>query len=84
MRLFNPFRFLNSNARPLAELDDIYGKAISKLPVATRLEYCRRLLHRCKFDLHGVDCKIKKQQLKTLLKSTVTEISKLEEQAELK
>ncbi|RRQ48664.1 hypothetical protein DZC72_13355 [Maribacter algicola] len=69
---------------PLAQLDDIYDKAISKLPVATRLEYCRRMLHRCKFDLHGVDCKIKKQQLKTLLKSTVTEISKLEEQAELK
>ena len=83
MRLFRYFKFLRPNNPPLVELDELYAKAILELSVATRLDYCHRLLNRCRFERNQVSCVRKRKQLETLIKSARTEIFKLKELTEL-
>ncbi|KAA2217210.1 MULTISPECIES: hypothetical protein [Maribacter] len=84
MRLSRYFKFLRPNNPPLVELDELYAKTMLELSVATRLDYCQRLLSRSKFELKQIRCRQKRKQLETLIKSTLTEISKMESTSNLR
>lgn len=68
----------------MVELDELYAKALLELSVATRLDYCYRLLSRCRFEQSQVSCARKRKQLETIIKSTRTEIYKLKSQSKLR
>jgi len=61
----------------LHELDVIYKKAISQLPINEQKEYCERLLNRTAFELKRAKCKYEIQQLKELSRAAKAEISNL-------
>ncbi|HUH46073.1 MAG TPA: hypothetical protein VLZ54_02870, partial [Arenibacter sp.] len=55
-----------SKSPSLYELDAIFKKAISKLPIKEQKEYCERLISRTAFDIQHSKCKIEIQHLKEL------------------
>lgn len=60
------------------ELDGIYKKAISQLPIKEQKEYCERLISRTAFEIKHAKCKYEIQQLKELSRAAKSEISNLE------
>jgi|GEM_PF-1210866 len=72
------FRVKTANFNQLGDLDEIYANAVCQLPNTTRREYCQRLIKRIKLDLKTVSRRKKKRQLRQIIKSATSEISKLE------
>ena len=72
------FRVKTANCDQLVDLDEIYANAVCQLPKTTRREYCQRLIKRIKLDLKTVSCRKNKRQLRRIIKSATSEISKLE------
>lgn len=61
----------------LYELDVIYQKAISQLPISAQKEYCERLISRTAFELKRAKCKYEIQKLKQLSRAAKSQISNL-------
>lgn len=59
--------------KELSQIDNLYGKVISKFPAASRIDYCESLIYRTQNDLTNTKCRIKKMKLKRLLKAAKTE-----------
>jgi len=51
----------------LSQVDKLYGRVISKLPDANRIDYCESLVYRTEKDVAETRCKVKKRKLKKLL-----------------
>lgn len=69
---------LTSKSPSLYELDAIYRKAISQLPISAQKEYCERLISRTAFEIKHAKCKYEIQQLKELSRAAKSEISNLD------
>jgi len=67
-----------SKGPSLYEMDVIYKKAISQLPISEQKEYCKRLLSRTAFEMKRTKCKYEIQHLKELSRAAKSEISNLE------
>ena len=68
---------LTSKSPSLYELDALYQKAISKLPISAQKEYCERLISRTAFEIKHSKCEQEIQHLKELSRAAKSEISNL-------
>ena len=74
LRTWIPFLFKGPS---LYEMDGIYKKVISQLPINEQKEYCKRLISRTAFELKRTKCKYEIQHLKELSRAAKSEISNL-------
>jgi len=67
-----------SSCPPLEALDAIYSTAISQLPIASRREYCQRLISRTEYECKTTKCKNDLKRLEQMLQSANMKISELD------
>lgn len=61
----------------LNDVDEFYRNIISNMPHNSKVNYCESLIFRTTVDLKQCNCKIKKSNLKQLLKASIFELKKL-------
>ncbi len=71
------FLFKKHPSVSLSQIDNLYGKIISKLALPNRIEYCESLIYRAKKDVLTTKCPIQKRKLRKLIKVAQSEIKML-------
>lgn len=75
-KLFSPF-LLKSKCPSLSELDYIYQKAFSDLPVLVREEYCQRLIDKSTYEMKQTKCPKEIKKLELFITAAKKEITLL-------
>ena len=81
-RFINAIKKITGKTRTdnLSEMDELYHNAMSKLSDDIRLDYCRRLIERTKYEIRHEKASKRKQHLETLIQAAENEIQKIKEQ----
>jgi 16S rRNA G527 N7-methylase RsmG len=78
--MFKKLRLLfqiNSKCPALNEVDSIYNRAFSQLPVFIRKEYCERLIDKATYEMKQTQCQEEMKKIKLVIKAAQKEITTL-------
>ena len=78
-KLFFPF-LVKPKCPSLSELDCIYKKAFSDLPIFVREEYCQRLIDKSTYEMKQTKCPEEMKQLEMFITAAKKEIMLLKSQ----
>jgi hypothetical protein len=78
-RLINAIKKIaeKRQANNLSEMDELYHNVMSNLSEDVRLDYCRRLIERTKYEIKHEKVNESKQLLEKLIQAAETEIKKI-------